>query len=105
MRRPYRGWEYDAAGYPAAIPHDLEFYPISVVEKRSLSLPGPELERCACRLLALQRGVPRRNHPGSVAQQRQKIVGARAAGTTFNPALRAPGRMTDRRAKPIPVHP
>jgi phenylpropionate dioxygenase-like ring-hydroxylating dioxygenase large terminal subunit len=46
LRCPYHGWQYDGSGYPAAIPHNLEFYPISVEEKRCLGLPRHELESC-----------------------------------------------------------
>ena len=46
LRCPYHGWQYDSTGYPAAIPHNLEFYPISAEEKRCLSLHRHEVERC-----------------------------------------------------------
>ncbi len=46
LRCPYHGWQYDASGYPAAIPHNLEFYPISPEEKRCLALPRHETESC-----------------------------------------------------------
>lgn len=38
LRCPYHGWQYDQTGYPIAIPHNLEFYPISKEEKKCLSL-------------------------------------------------------------------
>lgn len=55
LRCPYHGWQYDATGYPAAIPHNLDFYPISPEEKRCLSLHRHEVDRCG-RLVFVRTG-------------------------------------------------